>query len=74
MELLSVKIAEILGVILFFIVSTFSMQFFVRTPWEQVKNKHWTIKMVWWYGIAFAIFLISAVWISLVVWLAQRIG
>ena len=63
----------VLFMLVFFGFSVYAVVFFVLTPRPSMLKLHWTMKFVWYYGISFAIFVVAAVFLSFVAWLALKL-
>lgn len=63
-----------LAVVVFFAFSVYAAIFMLLTPHAQLRQKHWTVKFIWYYGVSFIIFLVASFYMSFVVWLAIKIN
>ncbi len=57
----------ILWILLFFAASIWCMQVALIKSKEFIKNQHWFVKLQWWYGLWFSIFLVGSIFFSFVV-------
>lgn len=69
---LAATVFTILIILIFLSISMTAVLFWIKADFNKIKdsNVHWSRKAFVYYGIFFTIFIVSAIFISFVVWFA----
>lgn len=75
MDSLAVRVAEILFVLIWFGIGVFATQLSWRVDLNALKGKRQTLLVaLWYYGVAFQVFIVTLVYLSMLILLALRLN
>jgi len=63
----------ILWILIFFLASVWCAQLALVKGQEFIRQAHWWVKLQWWYGVGFMIFVVASFFVSFVIWLASKL-